>query len=457
MIIDSILVSGLWAVLLGVIVWALYITGRAYIDPLRDIDGPFIARFTRLWYLKKIFEGKFELVNVALHKKYGPVVRIAPNVYSIDDPGCAKTLYGHGSKFVKASWYSAWMPLDINKASLFGDTDPHHHALQRRKFASSYSMTSLVGYEPFVNNCTKVFTNRLSEIAKLDETIDLAHWFQCYAFDVIGKITFGRRFGFLDYSTRTDVFDAIDTRNLYSTFVGLFPSWLHRMLFPLLPTTGGHGYVGKYTMDEIASRESLLKSPDVKEREGKPDFVSRFFQICEEDPENMTKTDIFTMCQSNIGAGSDTTAISLSAIVYNLLKHPETYTRLKKEIDEAASQGKIADPISFKETQELPFLQAVIKEALRLHSATGLPLARVVPEGGAMFAGKQFPAGATVGINSWVAHRNTNIFGADADSWRPERWLDEHSNDVAEMDRYFLAFGLGSRTCLGKNLIVENF
>lgn len=352
----------------------------------------------------------------------------------------------------QASWYSAWMPPDINKASLFGDTDPHHHALQRRKFASLYSMTSLVGYEPFVNNCTELFRDKLCEIAKRDEKIDLAHWFQCYAFDVIGEITFGHRFGFLDDSTRTDVFNAIDTRNHYSTFVGLFPSWLHRMLFPLLPTTGGHGYVGKYTMNEIALRESLLKSPDVKERDGKPDFVSRFFQIRQEDPNKMTKMDIFTMCQSNIGAGSDTTAISLSAIVYNLLKHPKTYNRLKEEIIEAANQGKISDPISFKEAQELPYLQAVIKEALRLHSATGLPLARVVPKGGAMLAGKHFPEGATVGINSWVAHRNTSVFGADADTWRPERWLDGNDATVAEMDRYFLAFGLGSRTCLGKNL-----
>ena len=69
-----------------------------------------------------------------------------------------------------------------------------------------------------------------------------------------------------------------------------------------------------------------------------------------------------------------------------------------------------------------------------------------------MLAGIHFPAGATIGINSWVAHRNTSVFGEDADTWRPERWLDEDNAAVAEMDRYFLAFGLGSRTCLGKNL-----
>lgn len=313
-------------------------------------------------------------------------------------------------------------------------------------------MSSLVGYEPFVNNCTSLFERKLHDFATAGIEIDLAHWFQCFAFDVIGEITFGRRFGFLEGETDGKyVFDAIEARNFYSTFIGILPPVLHKIMFPLLPTTGGHGYVGKYTMEQIGTRESLLKSPEIKERDGKPDFVSRFFQIREQDPEKMSKMDIFTMCQSNIGAGSDTTAISLSAIVYNLLKHPETYARLQNEIHEASTQGRLSEPITFKEAQSLPYLQAVIKESLRLHSATGLPLARVVPEGGAILAGKQFPAGTIVGINSWVAHRNTDVFGADSGNWRPERWLEDNGSS-ANMEHYFLAFGMGSRTCIGKNL-----
>jgi hypothetical protein len=70
-------------------------------DPLRDIPGPVLARFTRLWYFIEIYKGSFEVTNVELHKKYGPIVRIAPREYSIDDVEAAKTIYGHGNAFVK--------------------------------------------------------------------------------------------------------------------------------------------------------------------------------------------------------------------------------------------------------------------------------------------------------------------------------------------------------------------
>jgi len=355
---------------------------------------------------------------------------------------------------IQAPWYWAWMPPDPNKASLFAELNPHRHSLQRRKFASAYSMSSLVGYEPFVDNCTSLFISRFQELAHTNsQHVNFAHWFQCYAFDVIGEITFGQRFGFLDAGVDKDgVFAAIEARSSYSTFVGVFPA-LHAMLFPLLPKSGGHAYVGNYTRSQIASKEQALKDPKIEKREGKEDFVSKFLDIKSEDPEKMTALDIFTICQSNIGAGSDTTAITLSAVLYYLLKHPRTFETLRKEIDDGATAGMVSDPVTFKEANEMPYLQAVIKEALRLHSATGLPLARVVPPSGADLAGHHFAAGTTVGINSWVAHHNSEVYGNDAEAWRPERWLEmQEQGRGAEVEKYFFAFGMGSRTCIGKNL-----
>ncbi|KAJ4193595.1 hypothetical protein NW755_003589 [Fusarium falciforme] len=110
------------------------------------------------------------------------------------------------------------------------------------------------------------------------------------------------------------------------------------------------------------------------------------------------------------------------------------------------------DKIPFKDTQSMPYLQACIKESLRLHPATGLPLARVVPEGGATITGTFFPAGAIVGVNSWVAHRNPDVFGPDTDEFRPERWLTTDKEKLKMMDASWMPFGAGSRTCIGKNI-----
>lgn len=74
---------------------------QAILDPLRHIPGPLIARFTRLWYVWQIYKGRVHYTNIDLHKKYGPIVRLAPKFYSIDDVEAAKTVYGNGTRFVK--------------------------------------------------------------------------------------------------------------------------------------------------------------------------------------------------------------------------------------------------------------------------------------------------------------------------------------------------------------------
>ncbi|KAI1521917.1 CypX, Cytochrome P450, partial [Pyrenophora tritici-repentis] len=81
---------------------------------------------------------------------------------------------------------------------------------------------------------------------------------------------------------------------------------------------------------------------------------------------------------------------------------------------------------------------------------------RVVPAGGTKLCDKHIPAGTIVGINASVIHRDTNIFGADTDEFRPERWLNKDVETIKSMDRYLLTFGTGTRSCIGENIsIVE--
>lgn len=102
------------------IVFSLYKLLQPWLAPLRSIPGPLLARYNRLWLFKEAYYGTFPMTNVDLHERYGerdprpcvyirsesnavtgPIVRIAPNEYSLDDPAAAKIIYGSGKGYIK--------------------------------------------------------------------------------------------------------------------------------------------------------------------------------------------------------------------------------------------------------------------------------------------------------------------------------------------------------------------
>ncbi|KFZ14545.1 hypothetical protein V501_03179 [Pseudogymnoascus sp. VKM F-4519 (FW-2642)] len=440
---------------------------RDITSPLRDIPGPFLARYTRLWKLREIYKGAFQETNIELHRKHGdysflkldssgqcklladrdpgPIVRIAPNEYSIDDPDAVKVIYGLGSQFIKSPWYTASGDPDPHGTpDLFSDRNPTRHAASRRKVASAYSMTALAQLEPLVDECYVVLRDRFIEFADRGKVVDMAHWMQCYAFDVIGEITVGKRFGFLDQGDDIDgIMAAISQYLSYGAMVGVYAEF-HRFaakLLSFLPQKqgGGMAAMGKFANAQVQQRLSKTAAVDAgddKHPNQKGDFLSKMLNLHHENPEKITLKDVFLTCITNIGAGSDTTSISLCSVFYHLCKHPEVAQRLRAEIDEKVAAGELDDPITFKQAQSMPYLQAVLKEALRMHPATGLPLGRVVPSGGAAIAGRAFPAGSIVGVNSWVAHANQDVWGPDAAVFRPERWL-VGKEEYNVLDRYY--------------------
>ena len=95
----------------------------------------------------------------------------------------------------------------------------------------------------------------------------------------------------------------------------------------------------------------------------------------------------------------------------------------------------------------LPYLGSVVKEAMRLTMSVSIRLPRVVPKSGWEYKGFRFPAGTKVGVAAFQLHLDDNVF-PQPEEYRPERWLDA----TAEMNRDFLPFGKGARSCIARNL-----
>ncbi|KAL6230900.1 hypothetical protein BDW75DRAFT_248259 [Aspergillus navahoensis] len=433
---------------------------RLVSSPLRDVPGPLLARFTDAWYFWKVRRGDFQQQNQQLHKDYGVIVRYGPNRYSLSHPEAAKAIYGHKTTFPKSRWYSAFG--QIHEWTLFSDDDANQHAQNRKQYQSMYSMSSLLTYEPFVDECISIFRQRLAELANAQLCTNMGHWMQCYAFDVIGLMTYSKRIGFLDRGDDIGgVMGALEDMVYYSSLAGLVPS-LHPYIFRcknwLAGKKGfGRGYVIDFTRERVAEKQAKPQVGPVDGMEDtdlpqKVDFLAKFYSKHIKTPDSFTAYHVIAGCTHNMIAGSDTTGITLSACLYYLLKYPQSFAKLRAEVDRLRSDGRTTREVSFRESQEMPYLQAVIKETLRLHPATGLPLERVVPKGGATICDKFFPEGTIIGVNTWVEHRNPDIWGADADEFKPERWTIDDTDKLSFMNRHWMPFGMGSRTCLGRHI-----
>jgi cytochrome P450 len=221
-------------------------------------------------------------------------------------------------------------------------------------------------------------------------------------------ITYSKRIGFLDFGEDVgDVMKNLGDHLTYASVVGVFPQ-LHPILFKVrnwLAGSRGKGrqYIINFTQEAMAAHQAEPKAQGPvaddklkgEEQRETVDFLTKFLNKHSDNPKVFTAYHVLSGCVSNMVAGSDTTSISLSAIIYYALRDATVLKKLRDEVDQHCPLNKASPDITFAQSQEMPYLQAVIKEALRMHPATGLPLERVVPEGGVTISGIFFPEGAS--------------------------------------------------------------
>ncbi|KAK3673769.1 hypothetical protein LTR78_006322 [Recurvomyces mirabilis] len=443
----------------------------------RDVPGPILAKFTDLWRLLVVWRRDSHDTYLKLHKKHGDLLRIGPNCISICKPDMIPIIYGIQKGYVKSDFYAVWQNMINGKRSpsLVFTTDEQQHAMLRRPVAGAFALSTLVEFEPLIDSTTAVFLTRLDELfAETGKVFDLGTWLQWFAFDVIGELTFSKRLGFLERAEDVEGITASVAANFdRCSVLGQMP-WLDLVTYknPIYlrffakPVSSpivsfGQRRVQERMEDDNEEKGSEIDIPDpdlkAKVLHGtmptKPDFLSRFLQLQKEQPDVVTDRQVLVYLFANINAGSDTIGSTLRAVFYYLLKSPQSLQKLVGELTKAQETGKLSSPLpTWTEVQALPYLNAVIKEALRLNPALALPMERIVPASGLQIGDVFLAPGTVVGINPWVLQRDPRVFGQDAEEWRPDRWLGDDKEEVKYMDQHVLSFGAGKRTCLGRNI-----
>lgn len=118
----------------------------------------------------------------------------------------------------------------------------------------------------------------------------------------------------------------------------------------------------------------------------------------------LTDEDVRAEAGNLIVAGSDTTAVTLTYLVWAVLKQPDLQARLEEEV------AGFSDSVDMSELEAAPLLNSVIEETLRLYGAAPGALPRIVPERGLSVNGWHVPAGVEVSTQAYTNHRDSAVW-----------------------------------------------
>ncbi|EAQ90212.1 hypothetical protein CHGG_02147 [Chaetomium globosum CBS 148.51] len=443
-------------ILLGGLVTAFVLHAIWQWRRLSHVPGPFIAGFSKLWVFWEAIQLRLPAAYEEVGKQYGSLVRVGPNELLTDDPDILRKMMAPRSPYTRGPWYEAFR-VDPSRDNVLTLRDDHAHNALRAKILPGYSGKENLSMEGSIE----------TQIARLIELIETKYlstkheyrpmdWgvkAQYFTLDVIGDLAWGQPMGFLEQDA--DVFDYIKIAmtsipammvvSTYPLLAKLLQSRFFRTLLPKETDKIGFGALIGIANSVTAARFK----PDAPDHH---DMLGSFIRhgLNEEAAAAETLVQII--------AGSDTSASTIRAVTLYILSNPRVYQKLQAEIDEAIALAKISSPIKDAEGRQLPYLQAVIKEGLRMMPPASGVFFKEVPPGGDTIDGKFIPGGTQVGSNIMAIHRSKRIYGQDAEIYRPERWLEAEGEQLARMNNTVdLIFHSGRFQCPGKGVAWMEF
>ncbi|KAJ4299641.1 hypothetical protein N0V90_004887 [Kalmusia sp. IMI 367209] len=449
----------------AVLILARYVL--AYLrSPLRKLPGPFLAKFSDLWRLASAYNQTHTVTQQRLHAKYGDFVRLGPNVVSIADPSLVKTIYSTRGTFLKSDFFSVNDAMQGRKIiqNIFSTRSNEIHSRYIRPIQKLYSFQGAREYEPVIDDNIQVLSEQLEARfirgVNQGKTCDIADWISYVTWDVLGEMTFSKRFGFLEQAA--DIGNMLDTaeRSMnYLSVIGQVPAldkWLAKNPY-LASKFPAFGTTAAFCVERFVERMQTLE-----QFKGQKDFMNDFLRAKEEHPHVVTDNEVISYMIVNVLGGADTTSVTVKAVLYHVLNNPAIHARLVSELQSAG----FSQPAPYACLEALPYLDACIKEGLRIHPVVGHILERIVPSTGLVLSnGLTLPPGTIVGMNAWVVHRRGDVFGERPDEYIPERWLKGETESEAAFEGRIrrmkdadLSFGGGNRVCLGRPLaLVEMY
>ncbi|KAF2852622.1 cytochrome P450 [Plenodomus tracheiphilus IPT5] len=439
------------------LLWIIY---ALTLHPLAKIPGPIWPAVSRTWIIYRAWAGDLEIHHRALHARYGPLVRIAPDEVVCSDPREMGTIYPITRPLEKTPWYDAWRPGDLaGRRDMFTNRSEKDHAAYRKLIGPIYALPSILLSEPKLDTTVSLFTNRLAEFADSNTNLDFGLWLEMYAFDNIGVVFFGKQFGFLQHRfDHGGYINAVHHAMPFLHVLASAPAYARPLLMGGAVLVPGllKAVIAIGGVKRTAVRETGEARGRAEEDTGRRvDVTSLLLGIMREKGDKGGMFGFDEIVSENwvaVMAGADSTSIALRSVFYYLMRNPEVLAKTRNEVDAAYKEGVLTSPAQHNQVIKLTYLSAVIRESFRLFSPFSASISRYSPAQGITLAGTYIPGGWRVGCNPAVVHYFKEVFGEDAASFRPERWLESNEEQVKLMQKCMMHFGAGTRRCTGQNI-----
>ncbi|KAH7099670.1 cytochrome P450 [Auriculariales sp. MPI-PUGE-AT-0066] len=420
---------------------------RAFFGPLKNLPGPWYTKISDLWLTLNELAFRQALYIDDLFARYGPIVRLGPNTVAFIDANAAKVVY---NKFPKHTWYRV---AQINGHDVSISTlEPADHALRRRGFAAHYAVENISRFQQEFQDLALLLVSHLIELAGRDAVNCLA-MFQHLSVDVLGISGYDLRMNTTKYWCSGEIHEAPTAFHDWPPYLvskTILPRWTWELV-KLIP---GERFQQFMKADDIVRSfaEGSLNRVRTAIEEGRRDpqdqghLVSRLLQYRMPDGTSLAHEELLAEIEFQTSAAVDTTSTSASYGMWALARHPDVLRALQIELDDAMPDPqRIPDVATLA---ALPYLNAVIKEVLRLYGAAPSSLPRVVPAGQPLEVhGYEIPPGTVITTQAYSAHRQDSVFKV-SEAFKPERWL----NDTDAMKINYFPFGQGTRICAGQTL-----
>lgn len=437
---------------------------------------------------KQCFQRLLATSKRPVDKIQGQKVRLTPNTVSFQSAQALRDILGFKSNVQRSKNYELYQQneTDINTLNT-SDVALHHK--KRRILNLIFTEKSIraagVFIQKHVDRWNELLTN--DEGKNWSQPRNISEWTDYLVFDILCDLCFGRSLDIKEPGENRfrDIPKAIQSlmKDIYpvmlikflrrragtnivkltrSPWVGLLmwlkPKGLNRLLNMLTPSDVKAYFA--FLDESIAARSKAEQVSEQLSKDGKEvrqDMFHFIFQAVDPDTGKRAYSprELWSEVGLLVGAGSDTTAVTLSSFFFYIVRNPTLYGKLVKEIRSTFNSAE--EIVSGPKLSSCKYLRACIDETLRISPVVTSGLYRTVLPGGQNINGEFYPAGITVTTSGWSSGRSDEY--GDPNVYRPERWIVNEeagvtAEDVARISTYMRPFSAGWSNCVGQNLAI---